>query len=133
MSEPMLLSIVELGGYPDFTPLYRRLGYRAEKLHSVRKAQAWLKRNSPAVVVAEFHFDPELRDRMSNLESLLATLQRFSPQSRVLVFIERGHRQRLAQVEARFPLLGALDYPIEESALETLLAAVADERQNGCC
>jgi hypothetical protein len=133
MSESILLSIVELGGYPDFTPLYRRLGYRAEKVHSVRKAQAWLKRNRPAVVVAEFHFDPELRDRMSNLESLLATLQRFSPESRMLVFIERGHRERLAKVEARFPLLGALDYPIQESALEALLQQPEGRGADECC
>ena len=25
--KPLLLSIIEVGGYPDFAPLYRQLGY----------------------------------------------------------------------------------------------------------
>ncbi|MCB1752728.1 MAG: hypothetical protein KDI74_13485 [Gammaproteobacteria bacterium] len=127
MGIPMLLSIVEMGGYPDFTSLYRRAGYRPEKVHSMRNAQAWLKKNRPEVVVAEFHFDPELRDRMSNLESLLAGLQRFAPQAKVIVFIERAHRTRLEKVRTRYAVRGALDYPIEETALEELLNAIATE------
>lgn len=46
MGIPMLLSIVEMGGYPDFTSLYRRAGYRPEKVHSMRNAQAWLKKQA---------------------------------------------------------------------------------------
>ncbi len=37
-----LLAIVELGGYPNFTPLYRRLGFEATFVNSQRKAQAYL-------------------------------------------------------------------------------------------
>lgn len=121
MSDPQLLSIVEMGGYPDFSGLFRRKGFLPEKLHSVRKAQAWLKRNRPAVVIAEFHFDPELRDRMSNLESLFATLQRYAPEARVIVFIDPAHRSRLRQVEQRYPVFGALDYPVDAQALAGLL------------
>jgi len=127
MSEPQLLAIVEMGGYPDFMPLYRRAGFRPGKLHSVRKAQSWLKRNQPAVVVAEFHFDPDLRDRMSNLESLFATLQRYAPAARMIVFIDASHRDRLQQVETRYPVFGALDYPIDENALAGLLEQASKE------
>ncbi|MCB1858181.1 MAG: hypothetical protein KDI63_07915 [Gammaproteobacteria bacterium] len=128
MSSPKLLSIIELGGYPDFSGLYRRLGFVPEKVHSVRQAQAWLKKNQPAIVVAEFHFDPELRDRVSNLESLFAALQRFAAHARVIVFIEKAHRPRLEKVMQRHPILGALDYPVSEGLLERLLkqAAVAE-------
>ncbi len=127
MPDPQLLAIVEMGGYPDFTPLYRRVGFVPEKLHSVRKAQGWLKKNRPAVVVAEFHFDPELRDRMSNLESLFATLQRYAPEARMIVFIDPSHRGRLQRVEARFPVFGALDYPVDEQALAGLLERALTE------
>jgi hypothetical protein len=121
MSEKLLLSIVEMGGYPDFSPLYRSKGFTPERVLSVRKAQAWLKKHQPAVVVAEFHFDPELRDRMSNLESLFATLQRYAPEARVIVFIEKRHRPRLEPVAARYPVFGALDYPPNEQMLAELL------------
>ncbi|MCP4994461.1 MAG: hypothetical protein GY934_11850 [Gammaproteobacteria bacterium] len=121
MSPPLLLAIVEMGGYPDFTPLYQRLGYRVEKVHAVRKAQAWLKKNQPAVVVTEFYFDPEFRDRMSNLESLMASLQRYAPAAEVIVFIEKAHHSRLEMVKQRYPIKGALDYPVDESLLAQLL------------
>lgn len=127
MDSPILLSIVEMGGYPDFSSLYRRAGYRHEKVHSMRKAQSWLKRNRPDLVVAEFHFDPELRDRMSNLESLMAGLQRFAPDAKVVVFIDRMHRSRLDSVKTRYTVHGALDYPIDESSLEALLETIAKE------
>ncbi|MCP3868483.1 MAG: hypothetical protein GY703_10375 [Gammaproteobacteria bacterium] len=87
MSSPLLLAIVEMGGYSDFIPLYRKAGFEPVKVHSLRKAQGWLKKNRPAVIVTEFHFDPELRDRMSNLESLFATLQRFAVEAKVIVFM----------------------------------------------
>lgn len=121
MADRLLLAIVEMGGYPDFTPLYRSRGYEVERVHSMRKAQAWLKRNRPDVVVTEFHFDPELRDRMSNLESLFATLQRYAPAARVVVFIDSSHRPRLEPVEARHRVAGALDYPVDPAALSALL------------
>jgi hypothetical protein len=123
----LLLAIVEMGGYPDFTGLYRRTGFRAEKLHSMRKAQGWLKKNRPLVVVTEFHFDPELRDRMSNLESLMATLQRYCPDTRVIVFIEPSHRTRLDKVRERFTIFGALDYPVDQDKLEQLLIEASSD------
>ena len=121
MARPLLLAIVEMGGYPDFIPLYNGKGYDVEKVHSMRKAQAWLKRNKPDLVVTEFHFDPELRDRMSNLESLFATLQRYAPDARVIVFIDKSHRTRLGKVEARHAVAGALDYPVDPEDLSRLL------------
>ena len=127
MDKPIVLSIVEMGGYPDFTPLYRRAGYQPEKVHSMRKAQAWLKKHKAALVVTEFHFDPELRDRMSNLESLLAGLQCFAPEAKVIVFIEKAHRARLERVKARYAVQGALDYPIDDSSLEKLLNDISGE------
>ena len=127
MTKPLLLAIVEMGGYPDFIPLYKEKGYDVEKLHSMRKAQAWLKRNRPDVVVTEFHFDPELRDRMSNLESLFATLQRYAPGAQVVVFIEKSHRPRLEKVEVRHAVAGALDHPVDREALSRTLEELQAE------
>ena len=124
-SEPSLLAIIEMGGYPDFTPLYQAKGYRVAKVHAMRKAQLWLKRRQPALVVAEFHFDPDLRDRMSTLESLLAALQRYAPNAKVIVFIDPSHRPRLRQVESRYPVFAALDYPVNEQRLSEVLDQAA--------
>ena len=124
MNAPELLSVVELGGYPNFMPLYKRHGYQVEMVNSVRKAQAWLKKHQPKVVVAEFYVDPQFRDRLSNLESLLATLQRYDNPAKVIVFIDRHYLPRLEGVKQRYGIFGALEFPIQEPQLDQLLSRI---------
>jgi DNA-binding NtrC family response regulator len=121
MEDRELLALVELGGYPNFVPLYQRYGFRVEMVNSVRKAQAWLKRHSPAVVVAEFYADPQFRDRISNLESLLATLQRYEVKAKVIVLIDRKHLDNLYKVKQRYPVHAVLTFPIETSSMQAAL------------
>ncbi len=115
-----LLSITELGGYPDFTPLYEKAGYAVTKAVSVRKAITALKSLQPDVVVAEFNFQSDFRDRTSSLESLLAVIQRI-PKTRVVVFYDKEHEHQLARVTSRFPIRATLAYPIQPEALEACL------------
>lgn len=131
MNAPELLALVELGGYPNFMPLYKRHGYQVEMVNSVRKAQAWLKKHQPKVVVAEFYVDPEFRDRLSNLESLLATLQRYANQAKVIVFIDHHHLPRLEGVKQRYSIFGALEFPIQEERLDELLNQIELSKVNG--
>ena len=86
--EKLLLSIIELGGYPNFTPLYESLGYEVVVATRMRKALGFLKKRKPDVIVAEFNFQSDFRDRTSSLGSLLAAVQRF-PDMRVIVFYEQ--------------------------------------------
>lgn len=115
-----LLSITELGGYPDFTTLYEQAGYAVTKAVSVRKAIAALKTLRPDAVVAEFNFQSDFRDRTSSLESLLAVLQRHPP-AHVIVFYEKEHAHQLARLTARFPQITTLSYPIQAEALAACL------------
>ena len=118
MSElPVLLAIVELGGYPNFTPLYERAGYRVVMERTMRKALAAARKLSPAVIVAEFNFQSDFRDRTSSLESLLAVVQRL-PDTRVIVFYDQEYAHQLAKLEARFDIHRTLPFPIDETALE---------------
>jgi hypothetical protein len=104
-SQPVLLSIVELGGYPNFAPLYERLGCRVMVENSMRKALSVVKQHQPRVVVAEFNFQSDFRDRTSSLESLMAVVQRL-PGTRVIVFYEQEYATQLARLQARFPCSG---------------------------
>jgi AmiR/NasT family two-component response regulator len=124
MEDRELLALVELGGYPNFIPLYQRLGYKVEMVNSVRKAQAWLKSHSPSVVVAEFYADPQFRDRVSNLESLLASVQRYDVEAKVVVFIEATYLEHLEKVKSRYGVDAVLTYPIREDALQDALKTV---------
>ena len=115
-----VLSITELGGYPSFTPLYEKAGYTVTSVVSVRKALGVIKQSCPDVIVAEFNFQSDFRDRTSSLESLLAVIQR-NPQTRLIVFYEKEHEHQLAKLRARFPLHATLAYPIAREMLEQCL------------
>ena len=119
-----LLAIMELGGYPNFTRLYEDHGYRVSVVTSMRKALASLKKSVPDVIVAEFNFQSDFRDRSSNLESLLGRLQR-NPDCRVIVFYEREQAERLAGLRGRFKIFETLTFPVEAERLEQVLARTA--------
>jgi DNA-binding NtrC family response regulator len=129
---PRLLAIIELGGYPNLTPLYRRLGIDAEVVNSQRKAQAALKKRVPDLIVAEYNFQSDFRDRTSNLETLMARLQRH-PDVKVIVFYQREYGHKFDDLAARFPIFEAIPFPIEESRVEAALRrALAPPAQEPC-
>lgn len=117
---PVLLSIVELGGYPNFASLYQARGFSVERADSMRKAVKLLKTLQPAVIVAEFNFQTDFRDRTSNLETLMASLSKM-PDTRVIVFFEQDQRLQLERVLALFKIFATLSFPINEQILSTTL------------
>ena len=128
-AKPLLLAIVELGGYPNFVPLYQRIGCEVLIENSMRKALALMKRRQPAIVVAEFNFQSDFRDRISSVESLMAIAQRL-PGTRVIVFYEPEFDHQLDKLRARFRFFRTLAFPINEEQLrkvvtEALLGVVS--------
>ena len=121
-----LLSIIELGGYPNFRPLYESMGYEVAVETRMRKAIALLKRRSPNVIVAEFNFQSDFRDRTSSLESLLAVVQRL-PHTRVIVFYEKEFTPQFEKLRERLPVHHAISFPVDENALRRILASVEDD------
>ena len=119
-----LLAIIELGGYPNLLPLYQRLGFDVEVVNSQRKARSLLKKTLPDVIVAEYIFQSDFRDRTSNLETLMAVLQRH-PQVKVVVFYLPEQAEKLALLEARFPLYAKVPFPVTAEQVEALLREVA--------
>nr|WP_245232237.1 hypothetical protein [Thiorhodococcus minor] len=115
-----MLAIVELGGYPNLVPLYRTLGFEVEVVASQRKAQAALKRRIPDVILAEYNFQSDFRDRTSNLETLMAGLQRH-PHVKVICFYQAEYRQKLDGLMSRFPIFAAIPFPVDPSAVEAAL------------
>lgn len=119
-SAPRLLAIVELGGYPNFVPLYERLGFEVDLVASQRKARSYLKERRPAVIVAEYNFQSDFRDRTSNLETLMAVLQR-QPEVKVVVFYQEEYAPKFEALRARFAIHAALTFPVDAARLEAVL------------
>lgn len=115
-----LLSIIELGGYPNLQPLYQQLGFRVDVVNSQRKARSLLKKDVPDVIVAEYIFQSDFRDRTSNLESLMAVLQRH-PEVKLVVFYLPEQAEKLALLEARFPLFAKIPLPLTAEEVEAVL------------
>lgn len=118
---PTLLSVIELLGYPNLRPVYERFGYRVQTEFAVRRAIASLRKEKPHVLVADFYFQPDFRDRVSNLESLLASVQS-SKSVKVLVLYEPGHQHALDRLLQRFRIDLALTLPVDIPRLEAVLA-----------
>lgn len=122
-AQPILLSVIELLGYPNLHPVYERLGFRVLTEFSVRKAIALLRKEKPAVIVADFYFQPDFRDRVSNLESLLAAAHSHKD-VRVVVLYEAAHEHALERLRQRFRIDAALTLPVKEDALRNMLESL---------
>jgi len=126
----LLLSIVELGGYPNFAPLYKELGYVTVVENRMRKAISFLKKQQPDVIVAEFNFQSDFRDRTSSLESLLAAVQRL-PETKVIVLFDREFQPQFEKLRARLPVYTALAFPVTGDDLRACLLGIAQGESVG--
>ena len=119
-SKPVLLSIVELGGYPDFSMLYRDNGYEVIPTDSVRKAVKLIRKHHPAVIVAEFNFQSDFRDRTSSLETVFSSLLGVSD-ANVIVFYEKEYRHQFDKLLSQFEVFAAIEFPVEQDRLDKVL------------
>ncbi len=120
MSVPSLLMVNAFIGTAGYKKLYQELGYTVMTEWSERKAISLVRKTPPAVIVADFYHQTDFRDRLSNLESLLATAQS-APGTRILVFFEPSHQAALDKVSARLRIDAALPLPVQEDPLRSLL------------
>jgi hypothetical protein len=118
-----LLAVIELGGYPDFSPLYESLGFTVHTESSVRNAIRKLKQIQPLVVVAEFNFQSDFRDRTSSLESLMSVLQRMSG-CQTVVFYEQEFTHQLSRLTSQHKVFACLSFPIDEGRLKQVLQEI---------
>lgn len=111
-----LLAVVEFLEHAKLSARYQQLGYSVSTECQMRKAIAALRKNPPDVIVADFYSQPDFRDRLSNLESLLAAAQAM-PQVKILVLYEPPNQTALDRVRARLRIDAALPMPVNEVVL----------------
>ncbi len=124
MSDTTLFSILESPTHPDFSALYRRLGIRQIEFRSMRKVMSELKRQRPDIVVAEFFYgyaNNYAGINISNLDVFLFSLQKYAPEVRVIVLVEKSEREYVDKLNEIFPLHAVLVQPVQVSQLERLL------------
>ncbi|MFZ3042792.1 MAG: hypothetical protein WA108_13580 [Thiobacillus sp.] len=119
-SLPSLLVVNAFIGTAGYKKLYQELGYAVVTEWSERRAISLVRKNPPAVIVADFYHQSDFRDRLSNLESLLAAVQS-APTTRILVFYEPAHQAVLDKVSARLRVDAAFTLPVQEDRLRATL------------
>ena len=118
-----LLSIIELGGYPDLSPIYKKHGYEPMVVYSMRKALSALKKVKPQLVVAEFNYQSDFRDRTSSLESLIAVAQR-NLDMKLIIFYETEYLHQFEKLKQRYTFHATFAYPIMEHMIEEVLVSL---------
>ena len=93
-------------------------GYRVETVRQMRKAMSLVKKLRPRVIVTEFNFQSDFRDRTSSAESLLATVQRLQIDSKVIVLFEKDFTPQFERLKAAYPWIMAMTFPIDEEQLK---------------
>ena len=124
MPTATLYSIIESPGHPNFSGLYQRLGINELKFGSMRHALQALKTQKPDFIVAEFFYgygNNYAGVNISNLDVMLYSLQKYAPEARVIVMVEKDQRQYVDKLNEIVPLHAVVQHPVRDSDLERLL------------
>jgi len=124
MSTATLFSIIESPMHPDFSAVYQRANIQELRFNSMRKAINELKKQQPDYVVAEFFYgygNNYAGVNISNLDVFLYSLQRYAPQARVIVMVDKSERQYVDKLNEIFSLHAVLQHPVSNAQLEALL------------
>ena len=115
-----ILSVIETPLHPDFSELYRTRGYTPSRVNSMRKAISHVKKNPVDLVVAEFLFgygDDYAGITVSNVDVLLYSLQRYRPDTEIILLVDKSEQQYLTRLPASFDIKAALIHPVRADAL----------------
>ncbi len=124
MSQKVVFSIIESPLHPDFTDLYHRLNIENVQFNSMRKALSHLKKQKPDYVVAEFFYgygNNYAGVNVSNLDVFLCSLQKYAPEAKVIVMVEKHERQYVAKLADLFTLHAVLQHPVSLQAMTEML------------
>ena len=124
MPQPLLYDIIESPAHPDLAELCGKLGFERLVFTGQRKAISQLKRRPPDWVVADFFYgygNNYAGANVSNLDVLLRSLQRFSPNARVVVLADRREARHLPRLAELFDLHAIVTLPTEYDQLAAAL------------
>ena len=126
MAKPVLLAIIEMGGYPNFRTLYEGAGFDVVVETRMRKAMSAIKKLKPRLIVAEFNFQSDFRDRTSSLESMMSVVERL-PETRVIVFYDREYHHQFERLLAVRKFYRTFTFPVPEQELAEAVQSLAGQ------
>ena len=115
-----LFSIIESSRHPNFAMLYQRLSIQEYCFNSMRKVIKQLKAHQPDYIVAEFFYgfgNNYAGVNISNLDVMLYSLQKYSPNTKVIVLVDKEEQQYVDTLNDIIPLHAVLVRPFSENTL----------------
>lgn len=125
MPAPLLFDIIESPEHPDLSTLAADLGFEREVFTSQRKAMGRIKRQAPALVVADFFYgfgNNYAGANVCNLDVLLRSLQRFAPDAAIVILANRQQMPHVPKLAALFKLHAVVTLPTSDATLGEALS-----------
>lgn len=119
-----LFSLIESPCHPNFAALYQRLGMTETPFSSARNLHKALQKQAPDFFVGDFIYgwaNNYAGTNLSNLDVTLATLQRFAPQAKVIVFTQAGDEPHVEKLKELFDIHAVLRYSASEAEMQAAL------------
>jgi len=119
-----ILSIIESPTHPKLSKLFEQLGVREIMVNSSRNAIKALKTYKPDFIVAEFFYgygNNYAGVNVSNLDVLLSSLPKYSPDTKTIVFVMKDEVQFIEKLNNLYPIHAAFLHDTPEFAIEEAL------------
>ncbi len=111
---------------PDCGAMLRQLGIRETRVGSMRKAIGELKREPFDFVLCEFEYsygNDYAGVTISNLDVMLYSLQKYSPDSKIIVVVQKNEMRYIDKLTELFAIHAVLQYPVSDISIRNVLQA----------
>jgi hypothetical protein len=118
MANKILYSVIESPTHPHLTALYHKLGVEELCFKHMRKLISKIKKVQPDYIAVEFFYgygNNYAGINISNLDVMLYSLQRYSPNTKVIVFVDKAERQYVDKLNDILPLHAVLIAPVNQA------------------
>ena len=127
MPKRTIFSVIESPTHPYLTAHYQNLGIEELCFKSMRKLMSKIKNTQPDFIAAEFFYgygNNYAGVNISNLDVMLYSLQRYSPETKVIVFVDKNERQYVDKLNDILPLHAVFTRPINEAEIPKALELI---------
>lgn len=123
MDKRTLYSLIESPLFPDLFDLCQSLQISELRFNSMRKAISHLRIDKPDIVVGEFIYgygNNYAGVNVSNLDVFFYSLQKYAPDAKIIVVVEKMERQYVDKLAELFSLHAILTLPVTQQQLESV-------------
>ena len=120
MPQRTIFSVIESPTHPHLNELYTKLGLDELCFKSMRKLMGKIKNTQPDYIAAEFFYgygNNYAGVNISNLDVMLYSLQRYSPKTKVIIFVDKNERQYIDKLNDILPLHAVFTRPFNEAEI----------------